>query len=131
MKVLLTGATGYIGKRLLPVLLAEGHEVICCVRDKKRFDISGFDPLDIRTIEADFLERSSLDAIPRDIDAAYYLIHSMSSSIGNFEELEKRSAINFRDRMQHTRVRQVIYLSGISNNQTLSKHLSSRKAVII
>ena len=41
MKILLTGATGYIGKRLLPVLLSKGHEVVCCVRDRARFDVSG------------------------------------------------------------------------------------------
>ena len=51
MKILLTGTTGYIGKRLLPILLAEGHEVICCVRDKKRTDLSNFDGENIKIIE--------------------------------------------------------------------------------
>lgn len=131
MKILLTGVTGYIGKRLLPVLLEEGHEVVCCVRDRRRFDNSKFQIPNsrLRVIEVDFLERESLEAIPEDIDAAYYLVHSMSASTGDFEEMEKISAVNFRDRINETGARQVIYLSGIINSEELSKHLSSRKAV--
>ena len=129
MKILLTGATGYIAKRLLPEVLAEGHEVVCCVRDVNRFDVSRFKTGRLRVITANFLDKSSLTEIPDDIDAAYYLIHSMSSSIGDFEVMEKESAINFRERMKATRVRQVIYLSGIVNDEKLSKHLGSRKTV--
>jgi len=80
-------------------------------------------------IKVDFLDEQSLGAIPEDIDVAYYLVHSMSSAIGDFEEMEKRSAENFRDRINQTQAKQVIYLSGIINSQDLSKHLSSRKAV--
>jgi uncharacterized protein YbjT (DUF2867 family) len=129
MKILLTGATGYIGKRLLPVLLSQGHHVVCCVRDQARFDTSGFNPEQLSLIEADFLDADSLETIPEDIDAAYYLIHSMSASMGDFERLEKMSAENFRDRLDRSKVRQVIYLSGIINAEHLSKHLSSRAAV--
>ncbi|MGM0475080.1 MAG: SDR family oxidoreductase, partial [Bacteroidota bacterium] len=129
MRILLTGATGYIGKRLLPVLLADGHTVICCVRDKSRFDHSRYPSGEIEVIEVNFLDKRSLDRIPEDIDAAYYLIHSMSTSIGDFETLEKEAAENFRDRIQETNADQVIYLSGIINEEKLSKHLSSRKAV--
>lgn len=129
MKILLTGATGYVGKRLLPVLLADGHEVYCCVRDRNRFDTSRFNSELLHVIEVNFLEKNSLKHIPTEIDAAYYLIHSMSTSIDDFENLEKESASNFRDRMNQTSVKQVIYLSGIINNKELSKHLLSRKAV--
>jgi uncharacterized protein YbjT (DUF2867 family) len=129
MKILLTGATGYIAKRLLPEVLAKGHEVVCCVRDVNRFDISRFKTDRLSVITANFLDKSSLTEIPDDIDAAYYLIHSMSSSVGDFEAMEKESAINFRERMKATRVRQVIYLSGIVNDEKLSKHLGSRKTV--
>jgi len=129
MKILLSGATGYIGKRILPVLVSQGHQVICCVRDKDRFDSSGFSKEQVRLIEVDFLEEDSLENIPDDIDAAYYLIHSMSASVGDFEQLEKKSAENFRNRLNHTRVRQVIYLSGIINEKKLSKHLLSRRDV--
>ncbi len=129
MKILLTGTTGYIGKRLLPVLLADGHEVICCTRDIKRFNADRYNSPRLKVITADFLDKSSLMSIPEDIDAAYYLIHSMSASIDDFESLEKQSALNFKERIEQTNVRQVIYLSGIINNEKLSKHLSSRKAV--
>jgi len=95
MKILLTGVTGYIAKRLLPVLLAEGHDVVCCVRDRKRFDTSRYNSNRISTIEVDFLKAESLKEIPADIDAAYYLIHSMATLTGDFEEMEAISATNF------------------------------------
>lgn len=129
MKILLTGATGYIGKRLLPVLLSQGHQVICCVRDKQRFATPLINHAGLSVIEVDFLDENTLSAIPSDLDVAYYLIHSMSASIERFDSLEKESATNFRDSLQNTQVKQVIYLSGITNTNELSKHLSSRRAV--
>jgi len=129
MKILLTGATGYIGKRLLPILIGQGHEVICCVRDKNRFYVSKEFLNNIKVIEVDFLKKESLAAIPNDIDAAYYLIHSMSGSSDNYDELEKISAENFVQSINRTSVKQVIYLSGIVNDKSLSKHLASRKQV--
>lgn len=128
MKILLTGATGYIAQRLLPVLLEKGHEVICCVRDSKRFDPGKYKSELISVLEIDFLI-PELHKIPKDIDAAYYLIHSMSTSTGDFEKMEEMSAINFRDGIQQTRARHVIYLSGIVNEESLSKHLNSRRKV--
>ena len=80
MKILLTGATGYIGKRLLPVLVEAGHEVICCVRDLKRFDPPETLKQKISIIQLDLLDESTLGNIPTDIDGAYYLVHSMSAS---------------------------------------------------
>jgi len=131
MKILLTGGTGYIGKRLLIQLLEEGHHVVCSVRDKNRFGLKLFkDKIDqIEVIENDFLDESSLENIPKDIEAAYYLIHSMSSSDGDFEEKEKISADNFRRILEKTAVKQVIFLTGIINEEKLSKHLQSRKNV--
>lgn len=129
MKILLTGATGYIAKRLLPSLLAGGHEVVCCVRDRQRFDASRFNNKQLSVIEVNFLDYDSLAAIPDDIDAAYYLIHSMSASTGSFDEMERTSAINFREKLNTTRVWQVIYLSGIVNTGKLSRHLASRMTV--
>ena len=129
MKILLTGATGYIGKRLLPVLLEQGHEVVCCVRDKKRFDTSPYHTLNLKVIEVDFLKRETLKAIPEDIDAAYYLIHSMSASLDDFEDLEAKAAYNCRDALGNTKAKQLIYLSGIVNEDELSRHLQSRKNV--
>ena len=129
MKILLTGVTGYIGKRLLPVLLDEGHEVFCVVRDSSRFDKREYDSGKIHVVEADFLDYPTLQHLPENIDVAYYFIHSMSASIGNFNKLEKTCAENFRQRIDETRVKQVIYLSGIVNEKKLSTHLQSRKSV--
>lgn len=128
MKILLTGATGYIGKRLLPLLLDQGHEVICCVRDKNRFYYPDNEIKNIQLIEVDFLDAKSVENIPDDIDAAYYLIHSMSAA-DNYDELEKISANYFKEKINRTNAQQIIYLSGIVNDKSLSKHLSSRKAV--
>ena len=129
MKILLTGATGYIGKRLLPILTAQNHEIICCVRDKNRFYCPPESQKNVQVIEVDFLKQETLKVIPKDIEAAYYLIHSMSGSANNYDELEHISAENFVKRINQTSVKQVIYLSGIVNDTSLSKHLSSRKHV--
>jgi uncharacterized protein YbjT (DUF2867 family) len=129
MKILLTGVTGYIAQRLLPVLLENGHEVICCVRDKSRFNSKNYATSQIVVIEADFLKEETLRSIPEDIDLAFYLIHSMSTQSGDFGDLEEVCAIQFKRRIEETRAKQVVYLSGISNADELSKHLSSRKKV--
>ncbi len=129
MKILLTGVTGYIAQRLLPVLLTNGHEVICCVRDKNRFNKKNYSSQNLIIIEADFLKKESLQQIPDDIDVAYYLIHSMSTQSGDFENMEEICATNFKNKISQTSAKQVIYLSGISNADELSKHLSSRKNV--
>ena len=125
MHILLTGATGYIGKRLLPVLVANGYTVTCCVRDKSRFSYSQAIAQNINVVEVDFLKPETLANIPTDIDIAFYLIHSMASP-GDYSEKEMASATNFRTTMEETSVRQVIYLSGIVNESELSKHLKSR-----
>lgn len=127
MKILLTGATGYVARRLLPYLLEDGHEVICCVRDKKRFDNTMYEGKTVSIIEVDFFDRPSLDKIPDDIDAAYYFVHAMTGSKGDFAQLEQSAASNFKNRLEQTLVKQVIYLSGISNERQLSKHLTSRR----
>ncbi len=130
MKILLTGASGYIGKRLLPVLLEQNHEVICCVRDKNRFPSDGiYAHKNISVFEVDFLKEIKITDSIRNIDAAYYLIHSMSSNIKDFEQLEIDSANNFINLVKQTSVKQIIYLGGITNEEKLSKHLASRKKV--
>ncbi|MGZ8559614.1 MAG: DUF2867 domain-containing protein, partial [Chitinophagaceae bacterium] len=129
MKILLTGATGYIAQRLLPELLKDKHHVICCVRDKGRFDLTRFENPDIEVVEVNFLEETTVQRIPEDIDIAYYLIHSMSTTSGDFQKMEAVSAKNFKTRINQTQVKQVIYLTGIVNEAHLSKHLSSRKKV--
>ncbi len=130
MKIFLTGATGYIGKRLLIQLLSDGHEVICSVRDKKRFDTSMYQNYlnKLSIIEHDYNDPETLVPVEKDIDVAYYLIHSMSSN-ADFSKAEKISAGNFSRTIEQTSCRQVIYLTGIVNEDKLSKHLQSRKDV--
>ncbi|MDP4271992.1 MAG: NAD(P)H-binding protein, partial [Bacteroidota bacterium] len=128
MKILLTGSSGYIGKRLLPVLIENGHYVICCVRDIKRFSVPESLKSRIQVIQVDLLDNDSLANIPKEIDGAFYLVHSMSSS-SDYHIQEQKSAENFRNAMAQTSVRHVVYLSGIVNETTLSKHLLSRKNV--
>nr|WP_299385792.1 SDR family oxidoreductase [Allomuricauda sp.] len=129
MKILLTGANGYIGMRLLPQLLALGHEVVCAVRDKQRLSIDASLKTKVHTLEMDFLDSTKSPEIPEDCQAAYYLIHSMASSTDDFDQKEALAAQNFNQWVSNTQIEQVIYLSGIVNDKKLSKHLSSRKNV--
>src|SRR5690606_15522267 len=131
MNILVTGATGYIGKRLIPMLINDGHTVFCAVRDKQRADKNYLDEPLIDIVEADFLKPETLNTIPKNIDVAYYLIHSMSNASKDFEALELECAQNFKSYLENIDVKQVIYLGGISNDAVLSKHLQSRKNVEI
>jgi uncharacterized protein YbjT (DUF2867 family) len=132
MKILLTGSTGYIGRRLLPALLSDGHEVICLVRDQRRFDWDDFSKEDltkISVVEGDLSKESTLASVPANFDIAYYLVHSMSSSQEDFTRIESDSAKNFVELVNRSTAKQIIYLSGIVNDDALSSHLLSRKNV--
>ncbi|WP_445736045.1 SDR family oxidoreductase [Mariniflexile sp.] len=129
MKILVTGSTGYIGKRLIPILINEGHQVVCAVRDALRVDKTYLQDENITIVEADFLKPETLKNISTDVDVAYYLIHSMSNTSKDFESLEASCAKNFKSHFEATNLKQVIYLSGITNEAELSKHLQSRKNV--
>lgn len=132
MKILLTGSTGYIGRRLLPVLVEAGHHVVCLVRDRRRFDWDDFTPeflQQLTVIEGDLSNDTQADRLPADIDAAYYLVHSMSSSSVDFTSMESASAHQFVRLVNATQAKQIIYLSGIVNDSDLSDHLASRKNV--
>ncbi|MDA3944899.1 MAG: SDR family oxidoreductase [Bacteroidetes bacterium] len=130
MKILLTGSTGYIGRRLLPELIHEGHEVVCCVRDRNRVPDEGIwaHPA-VSLYEVDFLKQAAPSPLLNDIEAAYYLIHSMSDNISDFQQVEAKAATEFLRVMTFTKARQVIFLTGMANEQHLSKHLASRKKV--
>ena len=129
MKILLTGASGYIGKRLVRRLIEKEYEVVCAVRDLDRISLPESIINKVTFLEIDFLCPPDLETLPKDIDGAFYLIHSMSESIKNFSELEALAAQNFKAYMNLTRVKHVVYLSGIVNSEELSKHLQSRKNV--
>ncbi len=128
MNVLLTGANGYIGKRLLPLLVEAGHQVWCCVREPHRFSISPSIANQVHVIQVDFLNPKGV-AFPPGLDAAYYLIHSMSTTKSGFQSLEERAAENFVRLAEEANVKQVIYLGGLTGSDQLSEHLESRKAV--
>jgi uncharacterized protein YbjT (DUF2867 family) len=115
--------------RLLPALLEKGYEVICCVRDKNRIPLDPETKKRVTFYEVDFLKEPNVKDFPKNIDVAYYLIHSMSVSTTDFGSLEAEAAYNFNIYMAQTSVKQVVYLSGIINEDNLSKHLSSRKKV--
>ncbi len=130
MKVLLTGSTGYIGRRLLEILVIQEHEIICLVRNKKRFDQEDFTEKQlskITLIECDLLE--STPSIPKDIDVAYYLVHSLNLVYKGFKSAEQIAAKNFIQLLSPSNCRQIIYLGGIANDTKLSEHLDSRKSV--
>jgi uncharacterized protein YbjT (DUF2867 family) len=129
MKILLTGANGYIGMRVLPLLLDQGHQVVCAVRSADRLSVDKETKERIDIIEMDLLDEVKPDLIPKDIDVAYYLVHSMSSSTSDFSDKEQITANHFNTYMKETKVKQVIFLSGIVNEDNLSKHLESRKNV--
>jgi AGCS family alanine or glycine:cation symporter len=97
MKIFLTGASGYIGRHLLPVLIDRGFKVVCSVRDKNKCSIPEEFRKHIEIAEVDLLDKASLKNIPKDIDGAYYLVHSMSSS-KRYQKLELESANNFMKR---------------------------------
>jgi len=128
MKILLAGANGYIGTRLIPVLLQEGYDVVCLVRDKRRFHENSDYSDHVRLLTGDLLIPESIEDFPEDINAAYYLVHSMAQN-KDFAELEAASAENFINALNKTNCRQIIYLSGISNDDHLSNHLLSRRHV--
>lgn len=129
MRILLTGATGYIAQRLLPVLLEQGHQVVCAVRDLNRFDLAKFQNTDrLSAIEVDLLDKDLLQKLPADMDIAFYMVHSMNVS-GKFEALETAVAHNFVRYVNESSIKQVIYLGGITNAAVLSRHLNSRSNV--
>lgn len=129
--ILLTGANGYIGRRLLPVLVLQGHNVICLVRDKRRIKLEEDLKEKVSFLEADLMDKKSLLNLPVAIDVTYYLVHSMGSSKGDFMDMEQMAAENLVESLSKTDVKQIIYLSGIVNDdhEKLSKHLVSRKNV--
>jgi uncharacterized protein YbjT (DUF2867 family) len=131
MRILLTGANGYIGMRLLPVLVEAGHDVTCVVRDVNRFKPSEDILNKVSVIEFDFLhpENAIQNFNHRQFDVAYYLIHSLGDTRTTLKEYEIRAAGCFVLVATLTGVKQVIYLGGISNEHNLSPHLLARKAV--
>jgi uncharacterized protein YbjT (DUF2867 family) len=125
MKILLTGASGYIGSHLLPRLLEEGHHVYVLIRHGKNLPISSKFRTQVTFLQGDLLDQASLPVLDN-IDAAYYLVHSMADDPKHFSELEEKSCKNFLALVEKTKIKQIIYLSGLHQGTVLSKHFSSR-----
>jgi len=126
MRVCVTGATGFVGSRLVPELLDAGHDVVVVTRDPTAYDPPEDD---VEVIRGDLLEAGSFDAALEDADAAYYLVHSMGGE-GDFQERDRRAARNFRRAADEAGVERVIYLGGMGDEEEgLSEHLQSRREV--
>jgi uncharacterized protein YbjT (DUF2867 family) len=125
MKILVTGASGYIGRLLTQRLLVDGHEVTCMVRNAARANLGNSEHL--RIAEADVLHPETLAAALEGIELAYYLIHSMSGRERGFEERDRRAAYNFAVAAKQAGIRKVIYLGGLAAaGAPVSEHLKSR-----
>ena len=128
-RILVSGATGYIGGRLVPDLLRHGHEVRCLVRDAARLAPKPWaDRVDV--VEGDVLEPRSLDGVFDGCDTAYYLIHSMGSSEHGFEDRDRRAARTFAEAAAAAGVEHMVYLGGLGDDASgMSAHLRSRQEV--
>ncbi|QSG13607.1 NAD(P)H-binding protein [Halapricum desulfuricans] len=125
MRVLVTGATGFVGSSLVPALLDAGHEVVAMTRDADRYD----PPDGVDVVEGDLLEPETLAGDFDGIDAAYYLVHSLQTG-GDFEERDRRAATNFSAAASAAGVDRVVYLGGLGETgDDLSPHLRSRQEV--
>lgn len=125
MRVLVTGATGFVGDRLVPALRADDHEVVALVRDRHRYD----PPAGVTVVQGDLLDVGSFEHALSDVEAAYYLVHSMRAG-RSFAERDRDAARNFVRAASESGVNRVIYLSGLgSNDGRLSNHLRSRREV--
>jgi uncharacterized protein YbjT (DUF2867 family) len=126
MRALVTGATGFVGGRLVEALDADGVDVRCMVRDSTSDSARKLADAGHEVREGDVLEPESMKGLGRDVDIAYYLIHSMGrGGDGNFEERERRAARAFADMTRSEGVGRVAYLGGLGEEPG-SKHLRSR-----
>ena len=124
-KVLVTGASGYIGGRLVPELLARGYTVRIMVRAPSPVYQEQWPQVEV--VAADALKLDQLKIALKGIDTAYYLIHSLLLGHKEFAAADIQAAINFRIAAEANRVRRIIYLGGLGDTQSkLSRHLQSR-----
>lgn len=127
MKIAVTGATGYVGGRLVPLLLDTGHDVVCLARTPGKLDDRPWrSQVEVR--KCDVLEAEQVVAALAGCDAAYYLIHSMEGS-GDFADTDRRAARNFAAAATANQVGRIVYLGGIGHDDHLSAHLASRQEV--
>ena len=126
MRVLVTGATGYIGSRLVPALLAAGHDVVATARDVAALDRFAWGA-DVEHRHLDVEDTVSVHLAIRDVDAVFYLVHSMGA--GEFVKRDREAAEYVADACAYAGVGRVVYLSGLVPDGELSEHLRSRLEV--
>jgi uncharacterized protein YbjT (DUF2867 family) len=125
--VLVTGATGYIGGRLVPRLVEAGHQVRAFARDAGRLQ-GRFEGIEVA--EGDLFDKPSVVRALTDIEVAYYLVHSMSRTRGDFAASDREAAAIFAAAARETGVKRIVYLGGLGEpGQRLSRHLRSRHEV--
>jgi uncharacterized protein YbjT (DUF2867 family) len=133
LRVLVTGATGYIGGLLVPRLVDRGHSVRCLARDRARLTSAGAPPWaeQVEVVEGDVLDIDSLGPALRGMQVAYYLIHSMGGQAGpGFAQRDLHAASNFALVAREQGLERIVYLGGLGDATAgLSEHLASRQAV--
>ncbi|MEM7454513.1 MAG: SDR family oxidoreductase [Planctomycetota bacterium] len=124
-QVLLTGATGYVGGRLLPILESAGHRIRCMARKPERLQRQNAGGTEV--VQGDAFDPESLERALEGVHTAYYFVHSMGCGT-DFEELDRRAAENFAQACTKKNVKRIVYLGGLGNpDHKLSKHLRSRQ----
>ena len=108
MKILVTGATGYVGSKLIPKLVKAGHQVTCMVRNRSH--VSEHALGGARLVEADALDANSLLPTLDGVDVGYYLIHSMAGDKAGFADRDRQAARNFATAAKQAGVQRIIYL---------------------
>ncbi len=127
MKILVTGATGYIGGRLVPRLIEKGYSVRCLARHPEHLMGMSW-AKNAEIVQGDVYKNENIRAALAGIDAAYYLIHSMAD-VPDFEKMDEVSATNFARAVREAQIRKIIYLGGLGSGENLSRHLGSRQRV--
>jgi uncharacterized protein YbjT (DUF2867 family) len=127
VKIAVTGATGYVGGRLVPELVSAGHDVVCLARSPNKLSDRPWRE-DVEVRRCDVLDRDDVVAALEGCDVAYYLIHSMGEH-GDFADADRRAAENFARAAAAHGLTRIVYLGGIAHDDDLSDHLASRQEV--